>query len=200
MPTKYRNSVYMYILSLIPVLIVTPPRLGCGLIMIVLLNLIMILGTTIRFFMNKIDTGNTDRVVLLSFLIFFTIIYKRLIMLFSPILAMLLSFALFFIPISPICLDLLFKNDNYSSPKVFGTNMLSSGIFSLHMFLFFIFREILAYGSISIPVKSGIKALVFIPVSSSFWATLPGTFVLLALILAIIIFVDQKLDVIRRTK
>ena len=45
MPTKYSKNIFLYILSLIPIIIATPPYLGCGIIIILLLNLLMILGT-----------------------------------------------------------------------------------------------------------------------------------------------------------
>ena len=158
MPTKHQHNIYLYVLSLLPILLVTPARLGCGMIIVLFINLSMILGTTLRFFMNKIDTGNTDRLVLLLFLLFLTIIYKRLLVIFSPVLGILLSFALYFIPLSSLCLDYLFSKNNYDSPRVFGINMLYSGFFSLFLFLLFILREVFAFGSISIPVKTGIKA------------------------------------------
>ena len=111
MPTKHQHNIYLYVLSLLPILVVTPARLGCGMIIILFINLSMILGTTLRFFMNKINTGNTDRLVLLLFLLFLTIIYKRLLVIFSPVLGILLSFALYFIPLSSLCLDYLFSKD-----------------------------------------------------------------------------------------
>ncbi len=198
MPTKHQHNIYLYVLSLLPILLVTPARLGCGMIIILLINLSMILGTTLRFFMNKIDTGNTDRLILLLFLLFLTIIYKRLLVIFSPVLGILLSFALYFIPLSSLCLDFLFSKDNYDSPRVFGINMLYSGFFSLFLFLLFILREVLSFGSVSIPVKTGIKAFEFFPWYSSFWATIPGTFILMALIFLIVVFIDKQLDIVRK--
>ena len=197
MPTKHQKNIYLYILSLLPMIIVIPSRVGCSLIMILLLNLSMILGTTIRFFMNKIETGNTDKLILLSFLIFLTIIYKRLLTIFSPVLGIMLSLALYFIPLSTLCLDYLFSKDNYDSPKVFGINMVYSGIYSLFIFLFTLLREFLAFGSISIPTRMGIKALNFFPWHSNFWATVPGGFILIAIIFVIVIFIDKQLDSIR---
>lgn len=200
MATKHQSNIYLYILSLLPIIIVTPARVGCGLILILLLNLTMILGTTIRFFMNKIETGNTDRLILLSFMVFFTIIYKRLLVIFSPVLGIMLSFALFFVPLSSLCLDLLFGREKYDSPKVFGINMIYSGCFSLFLFLFYICREFLAFGSISIPVKSGIKAFRYFPWHSDFWATIPGGFILIAIVFVLVIFIDKRLDSIRSAK
>lgn len=200
MATKHQSNIYLYILSLLPIIIVTPARVGCGLILILLLNLTMILGTTIRFFMNKIETGNTDRLILLSFMVFFTIIYKRLLVIFSPVLGIMLSFALFFVPLSSLCLDLLFGREKYDSPKVFGINMIYSGCFSLFLFLFYICRELLAFGSISIPVKSGIKAFRYFPWHSDFWATIPGGFILIAIVFVLVIFIDKRLDSIRSAK
>ena len=55
MPTKHQHNIYLYVLSLLPILLVTPARLGCGMIIVLFINLSMILGTTLRFFMNKID-------------------------------------------------------------------------------------------------------------------------------------------------
>ena len=200
MPTKHQHNIYLYVLSLLPILVVTPARLGCGMIIILFINLSMILGTTLRFFMNKINTGNTDRLILLLFLLFLTIIYKRLLVIFSPVLGILLSFALYFIPLSSLCLDYLFSKDSYDSPRVFGINMLYSGFFSFFLFLLYILREVLAFGAVSIPVKTGIKAFEFFPWHSTFWATIPGTFILMALIFLIVVFVDKQLDIIRKIK
>ena len=78
--------------------------------------------------------------------------------------------------------------------------MLYSGFFSLFLFLLYILREVLAFGAVSIPVKTGIKAFEFFPWHSTFWATIPGTFILMALIFLIVVFVDKQLDIIRKIK
>ena len=200
MPTKYSKNIFLYILSLLPILISTPPYLGCGIIIILLLNLLMILGTTFRFLTNKFNTEQSDKFMLLLFLVFFVIIYKRLLVLFSPILGMMLGLALYFVPLSSLCLDYLFSNDNYVSSKVFGKNMKQSGLFSLALFVFFLFREIIAFGSISIPVRNGVKVLKFLPWSGSFWATIPGGFIILGIVLAVVILIDKNLDKVRNTK
>ena len=199
MPTKYSKNIFLYILSLIPIIIATPPYLGCGIIIILLLNLLMILGTTFRFVTNKFNTEHSDKIILLLFLVFFVIIYKRLLVLFSPILGMMLGFALYFVPLSSLCLDLLFAKDKYDSPKVFGKNMKYSGLFSLALFFFFLFREIISFGSISIPVRNGVKILRFLPWSGSFWATVPGGFIILGIVLALVILIDKNLDKVRNT-
>jgi len=198
MSTKYKPNIFLFILSLLPIIIATPARFGCGLVIILLLNLIMILGTTVRFFMSKVSTGNTERLIILLFLIFITIIYKRLLVLFSPILGIILSFALYFVPLSPISLELLVSKDDYSNVHVFGKNMAYSGLYSLVLFFFFIIREFLAYGSISFPVRSGIIPFEYFPWHSSFWATISGGFILISIIYVILMFVDKKLETVRK--
>ena len=160
----------------------------------------MILGTTFRFFVNKINSGNTEKILTLALLIFITIIFKRLLVLFSPVLGIMLSFSIYFVPVSSLCLEHLYSKDDYSSSKVFGQNMKKSGLFSLYLFLFFLFREIIAFGSISIPVVKGIKLLKFLPWSTNFWATIPGTFIILGVILSLILVIDKRFDVVRKSK
>ena len=198
MASKYKKNIFLYFLSLIPIIISTPPYLGCVFIIILLINLLMILSTTLRFFTNKMTTGNLDNLLILSFMIFFTITFKRILILFSPVLGMLLGLSIYFVPISSLFFELLTKNENYNSGKVFGVNMSYSGIFSLFLFLFFLIREILAFGSISIPVISGIKSFQFLPIYSLFWGTIPGAFVILAVTLFFVIYIDKKLDIVRR--
>ena len=172
MPTKYSKNIFLYILSLIPIIIATPPYLGCGIIIILLLNLLMILGTTFRFVTNKFNTEHSDKIILL----------------------LVISFLL-----TSSWLDLLFARDKYDSPKVFGQNMKYSGLFSLALFFFFLFREIISFGSISIPVRNGVKILKFLPWSGSFWATVPGGFIILGIVLALVILIDKNLDKVRNT-
>ena len=62
------------------------------------------------------------------------------------------------------------------------------------------FREIIAFGSISIPVVKGIKLLKFLPWSTNFWATIPGTFIILGVILSLILVIDKRFDVVRKSK
>ena len=200
MTSKHNKNLYLYILSLIPIIVTTPPYLGCCIIMILLLNFTMILGTTFRFFVNKINSGNTEKILTLALLIFITIIFKRLLVLFSPVLGIMLSFSIYFVPVSSLCLEHLYSKDDYSSSKVFGQNMKKSGLFSLYLFLFFLFREIIAFGSISIPVVKGIKLLKFLPWSTNFWATIPGTFIILGVILSLILVIDKRFDVVRKSK
>ena len=200
MSTKHNKNLYLYILSLIQIIVTTPPYLGCCIIMILLLNFTMILGTTFRFFVNKINSGNTEKILTLALLIFITIIFKRLLVLFSPVLGIMLSFSIYFVPVSSLCLEHLYSKDDYSSSKVFGQNMKKSGLFSLYLFLFFLFREIMAFGSISIPVVKGIKLLKFLPWSTNFWATIPGTFIILGVILSLILVIDKRFDVVRKSK
>lgn len=200
MSTKYHKNIFLYVLSLLPIIIATPPYVGCCIIIIFFLNLSMILGTTFRFLINKINTGNTEKLLLLAFLIFITIIFKRLLVLFSPVLGMMLSLAVFFIPLSSLFLDYLFSRDDYNLPSVFGKNMKHSGLFSIALFFFFLLREIIAFGSISIPVVKGVKILKFLPWTANFWASIPGAFIIIAILLAIIIFIDKNLDIVRRKK
>ena len=41
MPTKHQHNIYLYVLSLLPILVVTPARIGCGMIIVLFINLSM---------------------------------------------------------------------------------------------------------------------------------------------------------------
>jgi hypothetical protein len=75
--------------------------------------------------------------------------------------------------------------------------MRRSLIVSISVLVFFLFREIIGYGSISFPAPSGMIELVFpfsgIFASSILWTTIPGAVILSAIALSLAIFVYRKI-------
>jgi hypothetical protein len=74
--------------------------------------------------------------------------------------------------------------------------------FSIAAFAFFLCREIIGYGAVSLPAPSGLVELVF-PFSgvfqtAIFWATIPGAVMLTAIALALATLIYRKLFGIKR--
>lgn len=198
MSNRVKEKTYLQVIALLGLIIPCPARFGYGLIMA--LSLIIFIGflSLMKWGLSKTETGNTNTLILLVFSVFLIILQKKLLGLFSPILEMTLSFALFFIPISSVVVKFILKNTNSDSPKICLFVIKETSIFALKLLGIYGLREIFAYGSISLPVRNGIKVFTFLDRNFVFWGTIPGAFIIMASILAISISIKRRFYSIER--
>lgn len=199
--TKKINLI-LYISAFLSVVIPVPARFGWGIIMLFTMNVVMILGTTAKYFIRKLDIRELEPVCLLIFLYATTIFCKQLLILYSPMAALTLSFALYLIPISTFILGYILTDKEMDPKILFKKNMSASGIFTGYALIFYLIRELLAFGSISFPVKKGIHVIKIIadrmPEYTFFFATIPGAFVILAILVAVFTFIERHVEILRR--
>ncbi len=197
-----KNAMLLYISAFLSIIIPTPARLAYGIIMLFTLNIVMILGTTAKFLIKKLDIEELEPVCLIIFLYAVTIFCKQLLILYSPVIALTLSFALYLIPISSFILGYIITDREISPKVLYAKNMTASGLFTASALLFYLIRELLAFGSISIPLRKGIHVIQLFSNKISeytyFFATIPGSFVILAVIVAIYNFIERNVEISRR--
>lgn len=197
-----KANLILYISAFLSVVIPVPARLGWGILMLFTMNIVMLLGTTAKFLIRKLDIKELEPICLLVFLYAVTIFCKQMLILFSPMAALTLSFSLYLIPISTFILGYILT-DKEMNPKILYTkNMSASGIFTGYALLFYLIREILAFGTISFPARKGVHVISIIsgknPEYTFFFATIPGAFVILAILVAIFAFIERHVEIIRR--
>ena len=197
-----KNNVILYISAFLSVVIPVPARFGWGILMLLTMNILMLLGTTAKFLIRKLDIKELEPVCLLIFLYSVTILCKQCLILFSPIAALTLSFSLYLIPISTFLLGYILTDKEMNPKVLYVKNMSASGIFTGYALFFYMIRELLAFGSISFPVRKGIHVIKLISTVKTeytfFFATIPGAFVILAVLVAIYAFIERIVDINRR--
>lgn len=197
-----KKNLLLYISAFLSIVIPTPARVAYGILMLLTLNVVMLFGTTAKFLIRKLDIEEFEPVCLLTFLYAVTIFCKQMMIFFSPVAAMTLSFAIYLIPVSSFILGYILTDKEMNPKILYKKNMAASGIFTGNALVFYLVREILSYGSISLPVKKGIHVINLFSGSGNdflyFFATIPGSFVILAIFTAAFSFIRRHVEMNRR--
>lgn len=180
-----KNSLYTYIASSLIILVPVPGRLSYGIILILALNALTTLGILFRHLTKKLSVDEYMPALMAVFLIGLCIILKQLLILYSPLTALTLSFVIYAPVLSSLMISSLYENTDMSLSRDLSYNMKKTAYFSIFAFIIFLFRDIFGYGTISFPVPSGIHEIALfknLPSAfmGSFWASVPGALVILA--------------------
>ena len=194
-----KNLYFIFIAASFALLAVTPGRLAYGIPLILELNLLLAGASAFNELTKKIDLGDLHEILTLAFIIFLAIFFKQLLILYSPVVALTLSFAVYLPAVSAFLLACVFSNQGNALAKNAGLG----ARFSAFAFLFFLLRDILGYGSISLPARNGIvEALLFDSYKTSFFslfASAPGAVMLLAACMAFLLAVQKKMNAIEKS-
>jgi hypothetical protein len=199
-----KNNLYAYIAVSLAILVPVPGRFACGIILMIAVNFFMLTGTLFRKLIYKLSLQNLQPILIAIFLMAMAIIYKQLLILYSPVLALVLGLSLYMCAISSFMIGCLYEKSEGTLASELKVNMSQSGAFTVFSLLYFLFRDIFGYGTITFPEKNGFYSLVlfsdklyFSP--SIFWASVPGALVLTAIILVIFVHINKKLDIVETT-
>ena len=182
-----KNLYFVFIAASFALLATAPGRLAYGLPLALELFLLSVSATAFNSLTRKFGLGDLQEILSLSFIIFMATLYKQILVLFSPVIALTLSFLVYIPAASAFLLAEVFSSP---SPSVSDNARLSAkaGAFSL---LFFLFRDVLGYGTISLPVAGGIKELLLFNAYDtgflSFFATIPGSLLILIFCMSLLL-------------
>ncbi len=193
-----KNLYFLFIAASFALLACAPGRLAYGLPLIVELNLLVLCGTAFANLLRNTELGNLRKILTLSFIVFLTILYKQLLILISPVIALTLSFVLYIPAVSVFLIGSLFSQPAQGISK----NFLASVNFSAFAFVFFFLRDVLGYGTISLPVYNGITEYYLFDSYKTaflnFFATTPGALLILVLCMAGLLSVQNHMNIIER--
>jgi hypothetical protein len=165
-----------------------------------LFNVLVITGTlfnrlVLRFRQEVLHTYAT-----IFFVFFATILFKQLLTLFSPVLAMVLDLPFYVVLFCAVEVGRLLDLDGFRTLPLKTLVLEKSKAslkFSLTALAVALLRELLAYHSVSLPSPSGMVELPFFTTAghpfSVFWASIPGCLVLFALLFAAKSFVMRNI-------
>jgi hypothetical protein len=200
-----RNSVYVYIAASLAMLVPVPGRFACGLCILVLFNLLMFTGTLFLHAIHSLHLDSFKTVLMTAQLIALTILGKQCLTFLSPVLSLMLGFSLFLPTLSSVIIGYFFDATEKKQKEDIRDNMIQCGLFSLFSLLFFLFRDVFGYGTVTLPSRSGMF-VIYLPFSQpqfsvlTFIASIPGALVLISILLALFVHITNKLDCIERTQ
>jgi hypothetical protein len=197
------KKIFVYIVSLMTLILPVPGRTACGIVLLLLFNITTCAGTLFYRVIIFLKLEQLYQILMIFFVLFVTIFYKQLITLFSPVLTLTLGISFY---IASLC---AYEITGFAGPppktidtkkglqQILAKNMKQSLIFSVAAFSLFVIRELAGYGALSLPSPSGMVELVFpfsgVFTTSIFWASIPGTVISVAIILALAAFVYRKI-------
>jgi len=198
------RHIYIFIAASLAILVPTPGRFAYGLILVLLLNFMMAFGILFRKLIEILKLEEFQTVLISVFLIFLTIISKNIITFISPVMALVLSFAIFMPPVSAFMIGALYEKTKQPLLDDMYINMKETGYFSIIALLFYTFRDIAGYGTFTLPCHNGIKEFVLFEGSKldslgAFWASIPGALVLVSLLYILFNLLLKKMEIANNT-
>lgn len=193
----------MYLCTALVTLVPIAGRLYYGIPVIVLINFLMLTTTLFDYGLCVLKIDSLKKTYLIMFLVGMVIFFRQILIFYSPMVALGLGFMMY-IPIA----EVLLLGDFFSERKEnlatsLKQNMRASLIFSLYVFMFFLLREIIGYGTISFPTPSGMYKIVFPSFFTLspfiFFASIPGALVLIGLFYGIMTALSHYADILHRS-
>lgn len=198
-----RNELYAYITASFALLVPVPGRLAYGIVLIAMLNLLMLCATLFRRLVPLLKLDGLHPVLIAVFLVAMTVLFKQWLICFSPLMALVLGFAVYMPAVSSFMIGYLYKKGPDSLVHELFRNMGQSGRFSLYALGFFLFRDVFGYGTVTLPSRDGLLTLPLVKAGETavhvgvFWASIPGALVLSALLVVLISSVTKALELAR---
>ena len=195
-----KNVYFVFIAASFALLAAAPGRLAYGLPLIIELDILFFATKAFYSFVKKIEMGSLAEILALAFIVFMTILFKQVLILFSPVIALTLSFCLYIPALSVFLLASVFQGQANAD----GASCEPTLLFSAFALLFFLLRDILGYGTISLPVSNGIKeSYLFNSYDTaflSFFATIPGSLLVLVLCMSFLLTAQIKMNAIEKAE
>ncbi|MCK9168970.1 MAG: hypothetical protein M0P01_00995 [Treponema sp.] len=195
-----RKSIYVYIAATLAMVVPAPGRFVCGIILVLELNFLMLVGTLIKSFIYHFKLQTIGNVLLLSVMIAATMFVRQILVLTIPLLAVQLGFVIYLPTVSSFLIGYMFGSEGLSLSKDISRNMLQCLFYSVYALIFFLFRDIAGFGTITLLTRHGIYEKVLFDSGKIsalvFFATIPGALVCSAVILILHVYVINKITIL----
>lgn len=198
------KNIYFYLTAVLAFLIPVPGRFVFAFYLLILFDFQILFLTLIFHGIDKLKLGGLKEPILIFSLIFLSVLYKQLLYIFCPIAAITLGFCIYLPSLSTFTISFFFGRRDRTFSTHLAENMKACGVNSLICAVLYIFRDLIGYGTLTLPAFKKIVYLT-LPFSAdkvyagAFFATIPGGLVLCSVILALYIFVTKKFDIIAHT-
>lgn len=197
-----RKAISIYMAATCAIVIVAPGRFVCGIVIAIELICLMLFGLLLKSLLKKMNLEKIEQVLILSFVIFFTVFFKQILAQIMPVIALQLSFVIFLPSISTFTTVFLLEDSNMTLKESLSKNMPVALGFASYILFVSLLRDIIGFGTITLPAAGGhFEAVIFSENRISFatfFATIPGSLVLNALLLSLYLCIEKKLQIVKK--
>lgn len=194
---------YIYMSIICSMFIIAPGRFACGIVLVLELLFLMLFGVLFKHLVQKVKIQELRTAVILFSLIFIAMLFRQLVVLTMPLMALQMGFVFFLPAVSTYLSSFLFSDSNLSLKCELRKNMyhvMKSGVYGIFVSLI---RDFFGYGTITFIGINGMVEKVIFPddyiTIFSFVASIPGAFMLSAIILIFYILFQRMFMIIRKS-
>ena len=200
-----RRSVYVLIATILGILIPSPGRFVYGVTLVIELISLMLIGTLTTSLVKKLKLEELSTIIVLMIIISTTILFRQIMILIQPEVMLTLGYIIFLMPVSVFMIGYVFIKDEKPLKEKLRFNMSHILTFSVYALLFFLLRDIAGYGTFTFyGANHQIYEKVLIVSDKigvlSVFASLPGAFILSAVLLFIHLYVRNKFAIVRKAE
>ena len=180
------RNIFMFLSVALVLLIPVPGRFAYGIVMLVEFILLMSIGTLSRALLSKIRIEEFQNAMVPIIMVAVSIFFKQLLIMISPLMAFTLGYAVYLPAVSAFLLGTLAEKKSASLVSDVKKNCMTTLSISLPIAVVFFIRDLLGYGTITLPAHNGIFEIHIIPKIEGFkfatvlLASIPGAFISLA--------------------
>lgn len=196
-----QNNLYVFVAASLALLVPAPGRLAFGIILILSLNITMLIGTLFRKLISILKFDDLQSVLVAMMLVCVTMLQKLLLTFYNPVYALTLGFLLYLPSLSSFLIGYFFDPSREPLILELKDNMSQSLRFSLFALILFFLRDIFGYGTITFPASKGLLSIdlsvkPFLLQIGNFVASIPGTLVLVGLVIVFQLHIMRKMRII----
>lgn len=197
----YYISSAAYLAILIPL----PGRFVYGITLMFELLLLSFIGILTNSLINKLKLNELKSPLLMIFLISFSILYRQIIILLYPEIALTLGYYIFLPAVSLFLFNNILENSEIPLSEKIKNNTFLTFLYCISGVLFFLFRDLAGYGTFTFFGKNHqiFEKVILNPNGVgifSFFATIPGALILSGLLLFFQIVCNKKFKIIKNAE
>ncbi len=191
-----KNGFYTYVPVSFLILIPLPGRLAYGLVAIFLLYLFSIFAVIFKEISSRFFTEDFSCVIVSVLLISLCILFRQFLILFSPVLAFVIGLSFFMIAFASFIISDIYSPKIRSLSSSLSSSFSRCTVFSVFALVFFILKDVLGYGSLSLPSSTGILEISLFKSGLPFFASIPGSIFLLFIFIVVFSIVQTNFEII----
>ncbi len=197
-----KEAAFGFMLASFALVIPFPGRLAYGILLVILLNVQMVSITLFRRLVELVHLNDLLSVLTAAMLLCESIIFKQLLALYSPLMALSVSFIIYLPAVSSFIISRLRPSD--AGLEVMGEvrgNLRQSLSFSAIALVFFLIRDVFGYGTLTLPGRKGLLCINILSQSEDahvgvFLASIPGAILLVFIVFFLAWKLRRKFDLL----
>ncbi|WP_191014166.1 hypothetical protein [Treponema zioleckii] len=196
------NKTYFYIAANLAMFVPVPGRMAYGIILILLFNIQMLFVTLLLHALRHMNLTNLRNTLVAVEIIAFTILYKQLLIIFCPVIALTLGFAIYLPTLSSLAFEFFFLKEFGHLKAHFIEILKMCGIITLNTLVYFLLRDLIGFGTLTLPAWKRMLVLN-LPYSLEttsagvFFATVPGSLCLVSILLVFLAYIRTKFSILK---